>query len=87
MLPWEAVEGISKAFMFGADKYGRYNYLGGMEWCRIAGGILRHVYKWLAGEDLDPESGLPHLDHAGAGVCMLIVYTKRGLGKDNRYKK
>lgn len=87
MLSFNALSQISQAFQFGAKKYGRYNYLGGMEWTRIAAAGLRHIYKWLWGEDRDDESGLHHLAHAGACIVMLLDYVTLKIGTDNRYKK
>lgn len=78
---------IAKAFEFGAKKYGRYNYLKGMEWTRIASALCRHTYAWIWGEDRDKESGLHHLAHSGACVVMLLDYVLQGIGTDNRYKK
>lgn len=87
ILSYDALSQIAKAFEFGAKKYGRYNYLGGMEWTRIGSALLRHTYAWVWGEDCDEESGLHHLAHAGACVIMLLDYVLKGLGTDNRYKK
>jgi hypothetical protein len=87
ILSYGALAEIAKAFEFGAKKYGRYNYLGGMEWTRIGSALLRHTYKWLWGQDNDDESGLHHLAHVGACVIMLLDYVLLGLGTDNRYKK
>lgn len=87
LLPREFVEQVSLAFMYGEKKYGRYNYMGGMDWHRLIAATLRHVFAWAWGEDRDSESGLSHLAHAGATIAMLISYQSNGLGKDTRYKK
>lgn len=86
LLPREFLDEVSKAFMHGEKKYGRYNYLGGMDWHRLVGAALRHLTAFNDGEDLDPESGNSHLGHAGASIAMLLVYIKRNLGKDTRHK-
>ena len=83
-MPRVAVEEISRAFMYGADKYGRDNYRRGMKWLRISAAALRHIYAWTWGEDKDPESGLSHLAHAGACVCMLLDYEMNEIGEDDR---
>ena len=87
LLPASAKIGIAKAFMFGAAKYGRYNYKGGMDWTRIIASADRHLTAFNAGEETDRESGLSHLFHLGACVMMLIDYQENKLGNDNRYKK
>lgn len=83
-MPLPAMEQISRAFMFGAQKYGRSNYRQGMDWLRVAAACLRHVNAWSWGESKDSESGLSHLAHAGACICMLIDYEVNGIGTDDR---
>lgn len=87
ILSYDALSQIAKAFEFGAKKYGRYNYLNGMDWMRIASAGLRHIYQFIWVEDNDQESGLCHLAHAGACIIMLLDYFTKGLGTDNRYKR
>ena len=50
LLPKSAKYGIAKAFMYGAEKYGRYNYLEGMDWSRL-----------IAAPDRDWETNLNQL--------------------------
>jgi hypothetical protein len=87
LLPIEFLSDVAKAMQHGEKKYGRYNYTGGMAWHRLIAACLRHVYAFAGSEDLDPESGVSHLGHAGACILMLSVYVKRGLGQDTREKK
>ena len=87
LLPTGAKRGVAKAFMYGASKYGRYNYMKGMEWCRLIGAIDRHISAFNTGQDLDEESGLCHLYHAGASIMMLIEFYEQGVGTDNRFKR
>ena len=42
---------------------------------RYLNAAMRHLLSRLAGEKLDPESGLPHLAHA---VCCLLFVLERG---------
>jgi hypothetical protein len=85
LVPLEAMEGIARAMTYGAKKYSRGNYrLSGMEWTRLAAACARHLFAWLAGEDLDPESGLSHIDHAQASLAMLAFQMKSHPEKDNR---
>jgi hypothetical protein len=69
---------------YGADKYGDNNWEQGMPWNKLFGSALRHLYKWWAGEEEDPESGLPHLWHAYCNVGFLLTYAVRKAGTDNR---
>lgn len=87
LLPREALETMAYAFMHGEKKYGRYNYLGGMDWHRPLSAALRHITAYNSGENLDVESGISHLGHALAAIAMLVVYQTKGLGTDTRYKR
>jgi hypothetical protein len=71
LVPSVAVTGCAAAMTFGADKYGAHNYKGGIEWSRLYDANQRHLLAILDGEMNDPESGLPHIDHALANLAML----------------
>jgi len=85
LLPPEALEEIAKVLDFGAQKYGTYNWRAGMEWTRVSSAGLRHIFAWIRGENLDPESGLHHLAHAGCCILFLLTYVITDTGKDDRY--
>jgi hypothetical protein len=71
LIPVLAVEEEARVWSFGAKKYGQWNWSKGLSVVRIMSGVLRHIYAYLRGEDLDPESGLSHLAHARCGLGML----------------
>lgn len=87
LLPSNALLGIAKVMTYGAKKYNSYNYkLGyGLDWDRIYSACQRHLTAWNAGEDLDKESGQPHLYHAGCCIMMLIDLVDSKIGKDTRF--
>ena len=84
LIPPEALLGIASALTYGASKYGADNWQKGTDWRRYADALARHLIAWLMGENLDPESKLPHLHHAGACIVILIGLVERGLGRDDR---
>lgn len=67
-----ALEQIAKVLAFGAAKYGRDNWRKGIQLSRLIGASLRHLYAFADGENLDPESGLSHLSHAGCCIMFAI---------------
>jgi len=87
MLRFDALEQVSKVFEFGQRKYGRDNYLSGMPWTKLTASTLRHVFKWLGGETVDPESFQNHLAHAVCCLLMLLTYQVQKLGTDDRSPK
>lgn len=87
LVPFTALFAVGDAFTYGAKKYADHNYRLGMKWSRLLGAALRHLAAWGAGEDHDPESGLPHLAHAGACVLMLLDAELQRLGTDDRWRK
>lgn len=66
----------------GALKYGRANFRAvGVRTTIYVDACLRHLYKFFEGEDIDPDSGLPHLSHALA--CLAIIVDAQAAGKLN----
>ena len=72
--PLESIEGVLKVLMYGAKKYAPGNYLKGQPWTAPFNSMMRHIAAWQRGEELDGESGLPHLDHAMCNLMFLSIY-------------
>ena len=81
------VEEVAKVLTFGAEKYDEWNWRKGFKWSRVLGAAFRHLYAWARGEDKDAETGLSHLSHAACCLMFLIVFEKRRVGEDDRYKE
>lgn len=86
LLPTAALVEISKVLEFGAKKYSAENWRNGLEWSRLFGAALRHIFAHKDGEDLDSETGLSHLAHAGCCILFLLEHEMKNLGKDDRWK-
>lgn len=86
LLPAQPLIEISRVLGFGREKYKAWNWAKGMEWSRIVGSLHRHVLAWQEGEDVDEESGLNHLAHAGCCILFLLAYQIYGIGEDDRWK-
>lgn len=86
LLSSEALLGIAQVLAQGAKKYGRHNWRNGLHYSRLIAAALRHLLAFNAGEDLDPETKLSHLCHAGACVMFLIEQLKTHPELDDRYK-
>lgn len=77
--------GLAAVLTYGAKKYEDDNWRKGMGWRRLIGAAQRHLAAFAAGEDNDPESGLPHIDHAACCLHFLSEYQKTGRGTDDRF--
>ena len=77
---------IGAAMADGARKYGRFNY---REHAITAStyydAVMRHLLAWWDGEDVAADSGVDHLAHAAA--CLCIAMDARSLGKLNDDRK
>lgn len=66
---------IAHVSAFGAQKYGLNNWQLCEDLDRYRNALARHVFAYLSGEWLDPESGKPHLAHAGWN-CLALMWFK-----------
>jgi hypothetical protein len=76
LVPSASLRAIAQVLTYGAKKYPQAD-----NWKRVdnareryTDALLRHVYAWIDGEALDPESGLHHLAHAGCCVLFLLHF-------------
>jgi len=87
LVPIMAMEDCARVFDYGRNKYASWNWAKGMAWSVPLACLLRHLSAWQAGEDNDPESGLPHLGHAMCNLVMLSTYARTFQEGDDRPKE
>jgi hypothetical protein len=84
-IPPVAIAMEGKVMAGGAAKYGPFNWgEGGVVASIYYDAALRHLMAWYTGENIDPESNLPHLAHARACLGILIDCAERGILEDDR---
>lgn len=66
-----ALEGLAQVLTFGATKYEPHGWREGIQYSRIVAALIRHLMAIMRGEETDPESLLPHIDHVGANWMFL----------------
>ena len=73
LVDFEAIKPMVDVLMFGAKKYAPNNWKKGQKYTDMIDCLLRHVMAIARGENIDPESGLPHIGHV---LCngMFISY-------------
>lgn len=85
LFPDTAIIGGAMAMLEGACKYGRFNYrIVGVRASVYVDAESRHMKAWNNGEDIDTDSGLPHLYKALACIAILIDAEECGMLTDDR---
>ena len=74
----------ARVFAYGALKYAEWNWLRGMKWSIPIGCAVRHVVDIASGEEIDPESGLPHIGHYMCNLIMLNYFVDHYPEGDDR---
>lgn len=72
-----ALNGLAAVLEFGKKKYAARNWEKGLNYEETLGSALRHLLALLAGERIDPESGLPHIDHLQCNAMFLSHFMKQ----------
>lgn len=86
LIPPEVPYALGRVLEFGAHKYADRNWEKGFAWGRSVAALKRHLAAWEAGQDIDPESGMPHLWHVLTNAAFLTTFEARGTGTDDRPK-
>ena len=87
-IPFRVLTGVGLALLEGARKYGRHNYrVAGVVASVYVDAMFRHMTAWWEGEDIDPDSGLSHIDKAIATLVVLRDSMYTGNWKDDRPPK
>jgi dATP/dGTP diphosphohydrolase len=86
VLPWRVLCGVALAMLEGACKYGRHNYrAAGVRASVYFDAVVgRHLTDWWEGVDIDPDSGLHHIDKAIAGLMVMRDSILQGNFTDDR---
>ncbi len=90
LVPTALITAAGRAFTHGANKYAPNNWRRGMVWTEAYSALLRHLTAWGDGEDIDPDSGNTHLDHAAAALgflCEFVAHPELYGKFDNRFKR
>lgn len=87
LLDSDFLEGVARVLGFGAQKYAAHNWRGGIQYSRLISAAYRHLSAINRGEDLDRESGLPHVYHLGCTCMFLSGMMETRPDLDDRYKE
>ena len=84
LLPPDALLELGKVYGAGSVKYAARNWEKGMPWSKVLGPLMRHLFKWMKGEKIDPEDGQLHIAKVAWNALALLTYELRGIGVDDR---
>jgi len=85
LLPVEALDIMARLYGFGAQKYAAHNWRKGYEWSKSYASLMRHATRFWAGEDIDEETGLPHLAGVSFHAFTLMVFMTEHPDFDDRF--
>lgn len=85
LIPVEALSSIARLYGVGAKKYAAHNWRRGYEWSKSYAAMMRHSNLFWSGEDIDPETGEPHMAAVAFHAMTLIVFMQEQREFDDRY--
>ena len=84
LVPFSGLEQMVRVLEYGKAKYSADNWKRGLTTIEICESSLRHTFAFLSGEDIDPESGLPHYAHMQCNTLFLAWMMENKPEFDNR---
>lgn len=87
LIPAEPMKAVARVYGYGADKYSPSNWRKGYEWSKALDALERHLNAYKACQDIDPESGQPHLAHLVFHCLSLLEWSKTHPELDDRWRE
>lgn len=87
LVDFKSFEPMVRVLEFGAKKYAAHNWKKGLKVTQTMESLYRHLFALQSGEDIDPESGLPHIGHIQCNVMFLAHMLLNRPDMDDRYKE
>lgn len=81
----EVNEAFAEVAEHGAKKYDVDNWRKGLPISQLAASAERHLWAFMSGEDVDKDSGLPHVSHFLWNACAMAYFHRNGL-MDDRFE-
>ena len=86
LIPPEALLKLARHYGIGARKYAAHNWRKGYEWSKSYAALQRHANAFWSGEDIDEETGSPHMAAVAFHAFTLLVFMDEQRQFDDRYK-
>ena len=86
LIPVEALAALARHYGIGARKYSDHNWRNGYEWSKSYAALQRHATQFWGGEDIDEETGSPHMAAVAFHALALLVFMDEHREYDDRYQ-
>lgn len=86
LLPTGALASVARHYGIGARKYAEHNWARGYEWSKSYDAMQRHANAFWGGEDIDAETGSPHMAAVAFHALTLLTFMDEHPDFDDRYK-
>lgn len=84
LIPAEPIRQLAEHFGRGAKKYADRNWEAGYDWSLSFAALNRHLWQFWSGQDIDEETGSPHIIAVMWHAAVLAEFTHTHPGFDNR---
>lgn len=84
LIPVDPLWQVARVYGRGAEKYADRNWERGYAWSLSYGALQRHANAFWMGEEIDPETGLPHLAHVVWHCFTLMQFAQHYRQFDDR---
>lgn len=85
LIDFDSLEDMTRVLEFGSKKYSAHNWKQGLPTTEIVESMMRHLHAYLRGENIDPESSLPHTGHILCNAMFLAYMEKYKPEFDSRF--
>lgn len=86
LIPSGPLHKLAEHYGIGAKKYSAHNWRAGYEWSKSYAAMMRHLNAFWGGEDIDEETGSPHLAAAAFHCFAILEWMETHPEFDDRYK-
>lgn len=85
LLPWDVLrQDVAPHYAKGAEKYADNNWRRGFSWSLAFGALQRHAAQFWGGEDIDEETGTPHMAAVAFHALALLLFMREHRALDDR---
>ena len=77
LVHYDSLVPMIRVLEYGADHYGIGNWQKGLDSKEILESLQRHLAALMDGEEVDKESGLPHMGHIQANALFYNYFNKQ----------